>query len=154
MKVLVLAVTRGRTPWADEAAGLYRERIGRMAHIEERALRPADPAGDVERVRQDEGRRLLAATRPGDLIVALDERGRELDTHGFRDLLAFGEQGTVRRLVFLLGGAHGHADGTRARADTLLALSPMVLNHQVARVVLLEQIYRGLTLLKGVPYHH
>ncbi|MFH1469289.1 MAG: 23S rRNA (pseudouridine(1915)-N(3))-methyltransferase RlmH [Pseudomonadota bacterium] len=154
MRLLVLEVTRGRTPWADEAARLYLERIGRMARIEERSVRPADPARDVARAREDEGLRLLAGVRPGDHLVVLDERGAGLSTDGFRDLLALGDQPAVDRLVFLLGGAHGHAESTRARARTLLALSPLVLNHQVARVVLLEQIYRGLTLLKGVPYHH
>jgi 23S rRNA (pseudouridine1915-N3)-methyltransferase len=154
MRLVVLEVTRGRTPWADEAARLYLERIERMARIEERALRPADPGPDVARVREDEGRRLLAAVGPKDHVVVLDERGRGLDTEGFRALLARGDEAAVTRIVFLLGGAHGHAESTRARAQTLLSLSPLVLNHQVARVVLLEQIYRGLTLLKGVPYHH
>jgi 23S rRNA (pseudouridine1915-N3)-methyltransferase len=151
MQVLVLGITRGRTPWADEAAALYRERIGRMARIEERFLRPVEGM-DEERGRREEGRRLLAAARPGDHIVVLDERGRGLDTEGFRRLLTLGEQGA--RLTFLLGGPFGHHQDTRARADTLLSLSPLVLNHQVARVVLLEQIYRGLTLLSGLPYHH
>jgi 23S rRNA (pseudouridine1915-N3)-methyltransferase len=154
MKLLILEVTRGRTPWADRAAVDYAKRIGRFAKIEERQLKPADRSLPPERARMDEAERSLQALRPGDRLVVLDERGEGLDTMAFRDLLAQGERGAFRRLVFALGGPHGHHASMREQAHTVLALSPMVLNHQVARVLLLEQIYRGFTLIRGIPYHH
>jgi 23S rRNA (pseudouridine1915-N3)-methyltransferase len=154
MKLLVLELTKGRTPWADRAAEDYLARIGRFASIEERKLKPAARGLDPERARLQEGERLLAAVQPGDHLVVLDERGESLDTLAFRDLLAQGERQGYRRMVFALGGPFGHHADTRARAQRVLTLSPMVLNHQVARVLLLEQIYRGFTLLRGIPYHH
>lgn len=154
MKLLVLGLTRGRTPWADSAAADYLGRIGRFARVEERQLKPAPRGKSPEWSRLDEGRRLLAASRPGDRLVVLDERGAGLDSFAFRDLLAEGERGLYQRLVFMLGGPFGHHEDTRARAHKLVSLSPMVLNHQVARVLLLEQIYRGFTLIRGIPYHH
>ncbi len=57
-------------------------------------------------------------------------------------------------MVFAVGGAYGHSDAVRARADRMIRLSSCVLNHAVANVVLLEQVYRGYTILKGTPYHH
>jgi 23S rRNA (pseudouridine1915-N3)-methyltransferase len=154
MKLLILEVTRGRTPWADHAAEEYLKRIRRFARIEERQIKPAARGLPPERARLDEADRTLAALAPGDRLVVLDERGEGLDTMAFRDLLALGERGDFRRLVFALGGPYGHHESTRRRADTVLTLSPMVLNHQVARVLLLEQIYRGFTLIRGIPYHH
>jgi 23S rRNA (pseudouridine1915-N3)-methyltransferase len=154
MKLLVLELTKGRTPWADTAAKDYLARIGRHARIEERQLKPAGRGVEPERARLQEGERILAALRPGDRLVVLDERGDSLDTMAFKDLLAEGERGGFRRLVFALGGPFGHHPSTRAKAHRVLTLSPMVLNHQVARVLLLEQIYRGFTLLRGIPYHH
>ncbi len=154
MKLLILEVTRGRTSWADTAAQDYLKRIGRFARVEERQLKPAARGVTPERARLDEGKRLLAAGRPGDRLVVLDERGVGLDTLAFRDLLAEGERGRYRRLVFAIGGPFGHHESTRAKADAVVALSPLVLNHQVARVLLLEQIYRGFTLIRGIPYHH
>ncbi len=154
MKLLILEVTRGRTPWADSAAQDYLGRIARFARVEERQIKPAARGLPPERARLDEGRRLSAATKPGDRLVVLDERGVGLDTMAFRDLLAEGDQGLYQRLVFMLGGPFGHHEDTRGSAHKVVALSPLVLNHQVARVLLLEQIYRGFTLIRGIPYHH
>jgi 23S rRNA (pseudouridine1915-N3)-methyltransferase len=79
-------------------------------------------------------------------LVALDERGRDLDTRGFSKLL-------LRETVFLIGGADGLDEATRKEADLLLRLSSLTLPHALAQVVLLEQIYRAATLLCGHPYH-
>jgi len=154
MKLLILEVSRGRTPWADSAAADYLARIGRFARVEERQLKPAARGMEPLKARTEEGKRLLAALRSGDRLVVLDERGKSLDTMAFRDLLGQGERGAYRRLVFALGGPFGHGEAIRKRADLVLTLSPMVLNHQIARVLLVEQIYRGFTLIRGIPYHH
>ena len=79
-------------------------------------------------------------------LVALDERGRDLDTRGFSKLL-------LRETVFLIGGADGLDDAIKQEAALLLRLSSLTLPHALAQVVLLEQIYRAATLLSGHPYH-
>ena len=88
--------------------------------------------------------------------MLLDERGREVTSEGVADLIA--HAGDAARggggLTLLVGGPYGHADAVRARADVSVRLSRCVLNHAVARVVLLEQLYRGWTILRGEPYHH
>ncbi len=154
MQLLVLEVTKGRTPWADQAAALYTKRIARFTRVEERQLKPSGRGSQPERAALDESKRLWAGAKRRDFVVVVDERGMGLDTMGFRDLLARGERGQFERLVFMLGGAFGHHASSRDRADLVLSLAPMVLNHQVARVVLLEQLYRAFTLLRGIPYHH
>lgn len=79
-------------------------------------------------------------------LVALDERGRDLDTRGFSKLL-------LRETVFLIGGADGLDDAIKQEAALLLRLSSLTLPHALAQVVLLEQVYRAATLLSGHPYH-
>ena len=154
MKLLFAMVSRGRCPWADEAAADYLKRIKRFHQSEELRLRPARQAGDLARARRDESARMLARLRPGDQLVALDERGRGMSSEKFSGLIAdFADRG-CQRLAFSVGGAHGHDEALRQRAGALLSLSPMVLNHQVARVVLLEQVYRALCIARGMPYHH
>ena len=101
---------------------------------------------EVERTAvKDEGR-LASAVPKGAKLIVLDERGVDLTTAQFAKFLA-------APAAFVIGGADGLSDATKAGADKLLRLSAMTLPHALAQVVLLEQIYRAATLLTGHPYH-
>lgn len=100
-----------------------------------------------------ESRVLEAAVPEGALAVALDERGAMLGSPGFAALLASARDGGRRETVFLVGGADGHDDALRARADRLLSFGPMVWPHLLARAMLAEQLYRATQILAGTPYH-
>jgi 23S rRNA (pseudouridine1915-N3)-methyltransferase len=107
---------------------------------------------NAERVRRIESERIMQAHRKGDLLVVLDERGEALDTLGFSKLIDEGRQrGSV---AFAIGGPYGHDPALRKQAWKVVGLSSLVLNHDLARVVVYEQLYRALTILHGVPYHH
>lgn len=103
-------------------------------------------------VRAAEAARLLARVGPRDALVTLDERGERLDTAAFAAMVEAGRR--ERSVVFAIGGPYGHGEAARARAWRVVRLSELVLNHELARVVLVEQLYRALTILEGVPYHH
>ena len=154
MKLVVASVSKTSFPWAEEAAREYLERLARYGPVEEWVLKPALFHGDVDAVRSEEGARLLGRLKSGDHLVALDERGDLLGTQGWADLLERAARTGCRRLVFALGGPYGHGPGVREHASKSVSLSPLVLNHQVARVVVLEQLYRVQALRRGEPYHH
>jgi 23S rRNA (pseudouridine1915-N3)-methyltransferase len=100
-----------------------------------------------------ESARLMAALPAQGHVTVLDERGRQMDSLKFSKWL---ERMTIEQphgVSFVMGGDVGLADTIKQRADTLLALSAMTLPHQIARVVLLEQIYRACTLMRNIPYH-
>jgi len=103
-------------------------------------------------VLREEGRRLLAAWPQAPVVSALAVDGRSVDTHAFVDLLqrAFERGGAG----FVIGGSLGLAAEARERADGALSLSALTLPHQLARVVLLEQLFRAGKILRGEPYHH
>ncbi|MDO9694346.1 MAG: 23S rRNA (pseudouridine(1915)-N(3))-methyltransferase RlmH [Candidatus Latescibacteria bacterium] len=82
------------------------------------------------------------------LTIALDERGATATSHELSALL-----GAHGSLTFLIGGPDGLGPAARARADRILSLSPLTFTHETARFLLLEQIYRGLAILRGHPYH-
>ena len=88
-----------------------------------------------------------------DWIVALDERGREPDSIEFSKWLDGRFRSGIGRLTFCLGGAAGLAPGVRKAANETFALSRLTLNHQLALLTLAEQLYRGVTILFGEPYH-
>lgn len=152
IRVRVVRVGRGRTSWADAAVDDYTKRLKRHGKVEEVLLKPVTFKGDVDAVKAAEGERLLKAASPRDPIVALDERGEGLDSHAFAAMLeSLTLAGTV---TFLIGGAYGLDPSVRKAASRTVKLSDAVLNHEVARVVLFEQLYRAVTLLEGIPYHH
>lgn len=146
MKLAVVSVRAGRTPWADDACADYGRRIRRYFPWEEVLLKPGTAVQD--------GARVLAAVPPRGKLIALDERGDELSSEGLAALLEQGARESATALVFAIGGAHGHDPRVRDAAWRTIRLSRMVLNHAVARVVLVEQLYRACTIRAGEPYHH
>jgi 23S rRNA (pseudouridine1915-N3)-methyltransferase len=104
-------------------------------------------------IMRDHSARLAAALPPRGTVVALDERGQAMDSLKFAKWL---ERLTVEQpwgATFVMGGDVGLDDTIRRRADLLLSLSAMTLPHQIARLVLVEQIYRACTLMRNISYH-
>jgi 23S rRNA (pseudouridine1915-N3)-methyltransferase len=103
--------------------------------------------------RDEVSARLLERSQ-GCYRIALDERGERLGTRAFADRLeALAMRGDVKTIAFLIGAADGHNEALRAESDLLLTLSPFTLQHELALLVLLEQLYRVASLKSGSPYH-
>ncbi|HJU85868.1 MAG TPA: 23S rRNA (pseudouridine(1915)-N(3))-methyltransferase RlmH [Gemmatimonadota bacterium] len=152
MKIEILAVDRLRSAWAREAVDEYMGRIGRYCPVERREVKRAgEDAGAVAA----EGERLLkaAATGPADKLVALDPAGEALDSAGWAALVGGSADQGVGRLVFVVGGAAGLSPEVRRSARRIVSLGPQTLAHELAQVVLVEQLYRAWTILRGEPYH-
>lgn len=150
MRITLVAVGRAKS---DATAALYRDFAKRLRwplslrEVEER--RPLDTATRTER----EGERLLAAVPNGARLVALDARGRSLDSAAFAALLGRWQDQGVADLAFAIGGADGLAPGVREGADLALSLGAMTWPHLLVRVMLAEQLYRAQCILDGHPYH-
>jgi 23S rRNA (pseudouridine1915-N3)-methyltransferase len=158
VKLVVLMVgsasrggARRGAPWADEAVRDYARRVQRWGGIDEQAVRSEPFRGDVEAVRAAEADRLLRHVGDRDRLIVLDERGLDPDLVRIVDEA---RQAGLRGLAFALGGAYGHHARVRDRAHQVVRLSALVLAHDVARVVLYEQLYRTMATLHGVPYAH
>lgn len=153
MKAVLLRVGRGRTTWADAGVEDYARRLTRLK-LEERLIKPAPFRGDIEAVRREEAERILKQIRAGDRLIALDERGDTISTEALAGVVKSAARTSTRRLVFAIGGPYGHGALVRDKAHKIISLSGMVLNHELARVVLVEQLYRVSTILWGGSYHH
>ena len=110
-------------------------------------------AADTGTRQDDEAARLLNLTADCDFRIVLDERGRAMSSADFACALAARRDDGVKAMAILLGGPDGHSAEMRAGAGLTLSLGPMTLPHGLARVVLVEQIYRAITILSGHPYH-
>lgn len=156
MKLTLLCAGKTREGFIRDGIDKYLRYIRPYAAIELRELREEriDDLRDAPRVRQREAERILKAVPPGAQVMALDERGKEFTSHEFAGHLNKMFEGGVRDLVFVIGGAMGLDESVTARAGTVLALSRWTLTHEMARLVLLEQLYRAFTIIKGKPYHY
>ncbi|MDR3050210.1 MAG: 23S rRNA (pseudouridine(1915)-N(3))-methyltransferase RlmH [Oscillospiraceae bacterium] len=158
MNVAVLCVGRLREPGLRETAAEYRKRLRRYGSFEEVEVpdlpEPAKPTPALLRQVMDaEAERLLRALRPTDRVIALCVDGKTLSSEAFAaHLTALQAQG-VPRTVLVIGGSLGLGEALLARADERLSLSAMTLPHQLARVVLWEQLYRACKIRAGERYH-
>jgi 23S rRNA (pseudouridine1915-N3)-methyltransferase len=124
----------------------YLERIGRFAKSEVSELKEqASIAAESDK--------LLAAIERDDFVVLLDEKGRELSSLELAELMGKRQQDGTKRLAFIVGGFAGVSEEVKRRANQQLSLSRMTLTHELARVILTEQVYRAFTMLAGTPYH-
>ena len=153
MRWIVAAVGTRMPQWADAACAEYVKRMSREIPLSICAVKaePRDTGKSVEQIRTIEAQRLHAAVSGADL-VALDERGRDVDTMELSRLLQ-SWMTQARDVAFLIGGADGLAEDLKARASSRLRLSSMTLPHALARVLLCEQIYRATSILRNHPYH-
>lgn len=136
-----------------ELIGEYLERASRFVRITVDEIRDAS-GGDkgVARVVEKEGTEILARIAEDPFVVALDERGVELSSAALGDLLEDHRLRGTRQVTFVIGGFGGLSEDVRRRADKTMALSRMTLTHEMARLVLAEQVYRALTIINRVPY--
>lgn len=130
----------------------YVKRISRQLQVTEVRVRPAaGRAGDAGRALGEEAAAVRKHLRPGDTVVVLDERGHERTTEELAGWLA--ERRRLGRTVFVIGSDLGVDSGLKSEADELFALSRLTLPHGLARLLLLEQLYRACDLLAGGRYH-
>lgn len=157
MRFILLSLSHRQPAWVDAAFDDYAKRMPREARIDLQVLKPetrpeaAGPAA-VDRLLEKEAQRILAAIPAGARVIALDERGQSWSTRMLaRSIEGWFQEG--RDVVWVVGSADGLHPSVLARADQQVSLSAMTLPHGVVRVVLAEQLYRALSLLRGHPYH-
>jgi len=148
----IVAVGRVGHGYARDGCERYLKRLRALAPTEIVEVRAAR-ASAADAVRRQEAEALLAAVPSAQRVVALDERGRAFTTNALAGHVTRWELRGVSKIAVLIGGAEGLDDAVRERADETWSLSPLTFPHDLARLVLLEQLYRIETLRSGHPYH-
>lgn len=150
MRFWLAAVGRAR---ADAARDLFQDYAARLAPplaLREVEVKKRLPTEDMKR---QEGELLLAALPAASTLVVLDERGTALDSEAFARRIGRWRDDGVADLAFVIGGADGHGEAIRKRADMLLSLGAMTWPHMLVRALIAEQLYRAQCILNGHPYH-
>ena len=108
----------------------------------------------MEQQKEKEGELILKALQPGDVVVLLDEHGKEFRSVEFANWIERKMHTVNKRLVFIIGGPYGFAPSVYAAAQEKISLSKMTFSHQMIRLIFVEQLYRALSILNNSPYHH
>jgi len=143
MKLKIAWIGKTKEPATQSLTDEYVKRIGRFAEVETNAYK--DEAALLKLCARD--------ARPKHTLVLLDSRGRQFSSEEFASWLGGQIDRSSSPLLFAVGPADGFSDSARQSATLLLSLGKMTLAHELARVVLLEQLYRAFTIMKGHPYH-
>jgi 23S rRNA (pseudouridine1915-N3)-methyltransferase len=151
VEIALLAVGKLR-PSIRETCDDYLRRLSRYVRVREVEVREAARAPTLAAQRQREAERLRERVPAGATTVALAREGRALTSEGLAGQVERWQL-AARPLALLLGGSHGLASGLLAEVDMRWSLGPLTLPHELARLVVLEQLYRGFTILRGEPYH-
>jgi len=99
-----------------------------------------------------EGEDLISRIRTASLVIALDERGVQLDSMQLAEMIRKHQMEGTKEMAFIIGSHHGLPRAVKERADTVLSMSRMTLPHEFARAILLEQVYRAITIIHDLPY--
>lgn len=158
MTIAVVGVGRLRERFYRDAADEYLKRLKRFGPVEEIELpdlpEPAHSSPAIEeQIRRREGEAILARVKPGDHVVALCIDGRQMPSEQLAARVRALEDRGVQRALFVIGGSLGLSDAVVRRADERLSFSPMTFPHQLARVMLLEQLYRARKIGANERYH-
>lgn len=151
-----LYIKSSKSSWEQEALKTYTKKISGFKNFELKEIKSGS-ASRNERNRKIEADdlALLKNIDPSDYVIIFDENGKSFkDSEDFSKNLVKAMELGKSKIVFLIGGAYGFGEAVKARANQKLSLSDLTMNHHVAQIMALEQIYRALTIWKGIPYHN
>jgi 23S rRNA (pseudouridine1915-N3)-methyltransferase len=147
MKLILLSVGKEKDDSLHDGVKHFEMRIMRYLPLEWVYI-PHDVTKDKE------GERILSYLKKEDYVVLLDEKGKDIKSEALAELVENRMVDSVRRMVFIIGGAYGVSKAIEERANYTWKLSSLVFPHMLVRVILVEQLYRALTIIKGEKYHH
>lgn len=156
MKIVLVCIGRIKKDYIKSGIMEYLARIKRYTPIEaveikEESIRAGN---SIQKALEKEARRVLEKIKEGDFIIALGDKGKQYTSGGLADFINTLSSRGKRRLCLIVGGAYGLHPSILEGADSVLALSSMTFPHELARLILLEQIYRAFTILNNEPYSH
>jgi len=156
MKIQIWAIGKPHVKELKSAIDDFTQRCNNYFQLEWNIIPVPKNAGMMSEMdlKKKEGELILQWLEPTDFIVALDERGKQFDSIALSKFIQVKANASVKRLVFVIGGAFGLDEAILKRSNHLWSLSQLTFPHQLVRLILAEQLYRAFTILKNEKYHH
>ena len=156
MKVLFWSVGKSHESFVKEGVELFTKRVSHYYPVEWFLIpspKNSAPLSEMD-LKKKEGEAVLGFLQKDDHLILLDEKGKLFKTEDLAKLISTSANKSIKNLVFLIGGAYGVSEAIIKRANVQWSLSPLVFPHQMARLILAEQVYRACTIIRNEKYHH
>ena len=156
MTIKLLAIGKTDSKELQQLIEDYQKRLGFYVKFEFEIIPDLKNSKNLteDQQKQKEGELILGKLNATDILILLDENGKQLDSVSFSDYLQKHMNSGIKQLVFVIGGPYGFSDEVYNKAHGKLSLSKMTFSHQMVRLFVIEQLYRAFTILKNEPYHH
>ena len=156
MTIKLLAIGKTDNKQLQALIDDYQKRLGFYVKFEFQIIPDLKRAKNLseDQQKQKEGELILNKLNPTDVLILLDENGKQLDSVAFSNYLQKHMNSGIKQLVFVIGGPYGFSPEVYQKANGKLSLSKMTFSHQMIRLFVIEQLYRGFTILRNEPYHH
>ena len=156
MKVYFWSIGKAHESYIKEGTELFTKRISHYYQVEWKIFPTAKNAGSLsgEEIKKTEAATLLNALQNEDVLIALDENGKQWSSPDLAGFMSQKANESTRNLIFLIGGAFGLHESVLKRSNYQWSLSSLVFPHQLVRLILAEQVYRACTIIRNEKYHH
>ena len=156
MKIYFWSVGKLHEPYVKEGIETFTKRISHYYSTEWKLIPPVKNAASLSNIdlKKNEAGLILNLLLPGDVVILLDEKGKQLTSEQVAGLIQLNANNSIKNLIFLIGGAYGVDEKIIRRANYVWSLSKLVFPHQLVRLVLAEQVYRACTIIRNEKYHH
>ena len=154
MKIKVLCIGKTDEIYLQTGIKLYLNRLKHYTGIEFEELKDIKAMSDPEQLKLKEAELFLSKIKNDDTVILLDENGHQFSSIQFSGYIEHKQLHSAKSLVFIIGGAFGHHDVLKSKAQHIISLSKLTFSHQMVRLILLEQIYRAFTIIRNEKYHN
>ncbi len=155
MKIHFWSVGKAHESYVKEGIELFTKRITHYYPIEWKIIPSAkNDVTNPGNIKMEECKRIISMLNPDDILIALDENGKQFNSPQLAALIQKKANESTRNLIFLIGGAYGLHEDVLTRSNAKWSLSKLVFPHQLVRIILAEQVYRACTILRNEKYHH
>ena len=156
MQITLIAIGKTDKSELEELISIYEKRLKHYIKFQMVVIPDIKNRKNLSEAQQKEkeGELILAQLQPTDTLVLLDEKGKQYTSTDFAQFLQKKTNSGIKNLVLVIGGPYGFSDAVYAKSSGRISLSKMTFSHQMVRLFIVEQIYRGFTILRNEPYHH
>ena len=153
MRLEVISISNELTKWEEETLNFYLKQISSFANITIQNIKPAQGRNlDIKEVQANEEKNILKRIKPNSLIISFDRKGKQLNSLQFANLTQeFWSSGKSCSLI--IGGSYGLSESFLEKSDYVISFSALTFPHKLFKILLIEQLYRSITIIKNMPYH-